>query len=116
MLVVHLIVKPLLTHNEPSLHRMIHDDEFVRIMSIREVISLREAKQLPLELLAQVDVRQFLLLVLLELDVVLNNLTLVEFVFVILFDLAADVRFEASLIGVALLLGDGKLRHLIYDK
>ena len=44
MLVVHLIVKPLLTHNEPSLHRMIHDDEFVRIMSIREVISLREAK------------------------------------------------------------------------
>lgn len=53
---------------------------------------------------------------LLELDVVLNNLTLVESVFVLLFDLAADVRFEASLIGVALLLGDGKLRHLIYDK
>lgn len=47
----------------------------------------------------------------LELDVVLNNLALVESVFVFVFDLAVDVGFEASLIGVYFLLGYGKLRH-----
>lgn len=48
----------------------------------------------------------------LKLDVVLNYFALVESVGVLVLDLAASVGLQASLIGVNLLLGHGKLRHV----